>query len=333
MQQALFETVPAQQMPSPPPIQRWWRLQGQARRTGRRVEPLLVTPRFMACIDAASCPVTREPLRPRSAVVVPLRVDAAVAAGHLATLGPVAAAAATDAVGGGRWADAWAMAQRLEAENPASTHAGMNASAWRRLAVMRSFVHPLSPAEAGALPLLALPTNRLRVLSPIQGLQVAATLALRGSDRSVRLVQLAGLAGTEDTRLAMRVFVLTLVARCPAELDAMKPTEQRQALEDLWTDPLLQRRWQRLALRLSDEEAESLLLRARRARLLGAGWRPLDAGFAVDGWELPMAAASESRHAPRPAPAPFPRHVVDPVLGAGRRRHGADAGAEAATGL
>lgn len=209
MQQALFDTVPAQQMPAVTPIQRWWRLQGQARRNGRRVEPLLVTPRFMARIDAARCPVTREPLRPRSAVVVPLRADAAVAAGHLATLGPVAAAAVNDAVDGGRWISAWAMAERLAAETPAGVRAGMDAAAWRRLAVMRSFVHPLTPAEAGTLPLLALPPNRLRVLSPVQGLQVAATLALRGADRSVRLVQLAALAGTEDTRLALRVFVLT----------------------------------------------------------------------------------------------------------------------------
>jgi hypothetical protein len=198
------------------------------------------------------------------------------------------------------------------------------------MALLRSFVQPLSPAQAAQLPLCVLPPNRLRVLSPVQGLQVAATLALRGADRAVRLVRLAALAHDADTRAALRVFVLTLLARCPADLDRLAPAAARTALEDLWADPLLQRRWQRLALRLTDAEAESLLLRARRARLLGSGWRPLEAGFAVDGWELPAAEAAESRHARRPAPAP--QLLAPAVLGPTRRRHLVDAGAAAAAG-
>lgn len=311
MQQALFE--PAVTVSSAP-MQRWWRLQGQARRRGRAVEPLLVTPRFLARIDVRACPVTREPLAARSAVVVALRDDAAIAAGHLATLGPAAAA-----VPAGAWTAAWATADTLAGQAGAAVQDGLDGAAWRRLAVLRSFVQPLVPAQAAALPLLVLPPPRLRVLSPVQGLQVATTLVLREPDRAARLMRLADAAAGEDLRLALRVYALTLVARCPADPD-------RRALEDLWTDPLLQRRWQRLALRLGDAGAEALLLRARRTRLLGAGWRPLDAGFAVDGWEL----GGQSADARLPAPAtPV---VARAVLGPGRRRHGADAGAAAAVG-
>lgn len=307
MQQALFESTP-----SAAPLQRWWRLQGQARRRGRAVEPLLVTPRFLARIDARECPVARVPLSARSAVVVALRDDAAVAAGHLATLGPVAAA-----VPAGAWQQVWALAESLA---DGSTLQGLDAPAWRRLAVLRSFVQPLAPAQVATLPLLVLPPPRLRVLSPVQGLQVVTTLVLRAPDRAARLMRLADAAAGEDLRLALRLYVLTLVARCPAEPD-------RRALEDLWADPLLQRRWQRLALRLGDDQAEALLQRARRTKLLPGGWRPLDAGFAVDGWEL-GGQSNDANHRPAPA-TPL---VAGPVLAAARRRHGLDAAAAATVG-
>ena len=310
MQQALFEPALLPPTPAALPAQRWWRLQGDTRRRGRGLEPLLVTPRFLARIDNPVCPVQRTPLGARSAVVVALRDDATVAAGHLATLSPAAAAAAP-----GRWQDAWAAAETAAPDSP------LDEAAWRRLAVLRSFVQPLQPVEVARLPLHVLPPNRLRVLSPVQGLQVAATLALRGADRAVRLLQLAALATGEDTRQALRVFVLTLLARCPADLDQQPPAAARQALEDLWGDALLQRRWERLALRLSDTEAERLLLSAHRGRLLGKGWRPLDAGFATEGWDLRTA---ESAHVVAPI------RLVDPVLVAGRRRHAADAAAAAA---
>jgi hypothetical protein len=320
MQQALFDTalLPLPPAATQPAAQRWWRLQGDARRSGRGVEPLLVTPRFVARIDSRCCPVQRTPLGPRSALVVALRDDATLAAGHLVTLSPVAAAAEA-----GSWQAAWARAEHPAEQDP------MDAAAWRRLAVLRSFVQPLTPAEVARLPLHVLPPNRLRVLSPVQGLQVAATLALRGADRAVRLVQLAALARDEDTRLALRVFVLTLLARCPADLDRLDPAAARQALEDLWADALLQRRWARLALRLADAEAQSLLLRARRARLFGHGWRPLDPGFAVDGWDLPAAAAAPESCDVEQAAA---RRLAGPVLGPVARRHRVDAGAAATVG-
>lgn len=331
-QQNLFEPAA---LPAPPlHQQRWWRLQGQARRSGRRVEPLLVTPRFLARIDTAVCPLARSVVGPRAGVVVALRADADLAAGHLATVGPEAASAASS---DGDWAEARATAERLRADGTRAL--GLDAAGWRRLAVLRSFVQALTPAEVATLPLHVLPPNRLRVLSPVQGLQVAATLALRGPDRAERLSRLAALAEGADLRLALRVFVLTLLARRPADLDDLAPAARRHALEDLWEDSLLQRRWQRLALHLTDAAAADLLLRARAAGCLGRGWRPLDAAIAIDGWEAPARSprtpvTTRRRQRPESAdvlasPLAAPG-VADPVLAAVRGRHGADAGAAAA---
>jgi hypothetical protein len=307
-QPSLFDTLPAPAAP----LQRWWRLQGQARRSGRRVEPLLVTPRFVARIDAALCPVTRAPSPPRTRVVVALRHDASVAAGHLVTLGRRAAA-----VRAGDWRCAWAQAQRLSADAhgkaadaPAGDEAcGLDAAAWRRLAVLRSFVQALTPAEAATLPLHVLPPARLRVLSPVQGLQIAMTIALLAADRTQRLMELVDAVAGEDLRLALRLFALTLLARRPADLDQQPSPARRLALEDLWDDTLLQRRWERLALRLTDAAALALLHQASARRGPQDGWRPLDLAQAIDGWDAPA----------RTAPAHRPSRAVaagDPKMAA-----------------
>lgn len=348
----LFDTP----MPPPTPKQHWWRLQGQARRRGRRLEPLQVTPRFLARLDAPACPVTREHLAAGAGVVVALRDDADLAAGHLVTLGRRAAALAP-----GRWQAAWAMAECLADAAPDALEHGLDVGAWRRIALLRSFVQAPTPAEAAELPLVVLPPNRLRVLSAVQGLQVAMTLALRLPDRARRLTDLALRLETEESRLALRLFALTLVARRPAGLDHLDPAAARHALEDLWLDPLLQRRWRRLAQRLSDRDADALLRDGRASGMLGTGWRLLDDDWAIDGWGVPARPLGPTRHraltgvpsplkgsgmSPRERPgvlmagrsqstddpldaAVAPTLVAAPLLAAVRRRDGADADAEA----
>ncbi|MDH4051836.1 MAG: hypothetical protein OEU93_09670 [Rubrivivax sp.] len=266
--------------------QRWWRLQGEARHRGRKVEPVLVTPGLLARIDVPDCPVTRSPMDGRGVHVVALRADAAVAAGHLASLGARAAAAAEGVAAGG-WQAAWATAARLAGEPGAARAQGLCAAEWHRLAVLCSFVHPLTPAQAGALPLHVLPPPRLRVLSPVQALQVALTLALGGAEPARPLNHLVSLGRGSDLKDALRVFVLTLLARRPVGLESLAVGARRRVLEDLWDDPLLGRRWQRLASRLDDAQAHRLLSGARSQNLLGGGWRLMDADAAVDGWDLP----------------------------------------------
>jgi hypothetical protein len=331
-QQALFAPVDLPALPAAPTIpataeatRRWWHLQGRARRTGRGVEPLLVTPRLLARIDTACCPVTREPVGPGTARVVALRDDADYAAGHLVTLGPTAAAPAEATA----WSAAWQTAERL-ATQPGAREQGLDGTHWRRLAVLRSFVQPLTPAQAATLPLVVLPPNRLRVLSPVQGLQVALTLALAAPHRAERLCRLPPLAADDETRQALRVFLLTLLARCPAELCTLDSTARRHALEDLWADPLLARRWARLALRLTDRAAERLLQRGRQEGLLTGAWRALDRASAVDGWALPATRRPESGHDRRARAAVVPQALGMDLLGSGDRRQRADAGAAAA---
>lgn len=293
-QQVLFD------LPCPPPapqgvgadparagMRRWWHLQGRARRAGRPVEPVLVTPHFVRRLAAGHCPVTREPLSERSAQVQPLRRDASVAAGHLTLLGPVAAAALAARPG---WTAAWTTADRLAAaDSGRSTELGMGAAAWRRLALLQSFVQPLTPAQAAWLPLLVVPPPRLRVIGAAQALQVALTLALTAPGHGRRLVELAALVPDDATRLALRVFVLTLLARCPHDLSTRGQPARRHALEDLWGDPLLQRRWHRLAAGLDEALADRLLRVGRREGALPGPWRTLDGDAAVDGWDLPAA--------------------------------------------
>ena len=80
---------------------------------------------------------------------------------------------------------------------------------------------------------LVLPPPRVRVLSPVQALQVAITLALRGADRAAGLLKMAILTADEDVRLALRVFLLTLLARCPGHLEPADKDGSKLALEDL----------------------------------------------------------------------------------------------------
>ncbi|MEP7283553.1 MAG: hypothetical protein ABI696_16365 [Rubrivivax sp.] len=280
-------------------LQRWWRLQGRARRSGQAVEPLLVTPDFLARIDVPCCPVTREPIGRSTAQVLPLRADASAAAGHLAAVGARAAAAPA-----GQWSDAWAEAERrgnAAARPPGAVDpaAALDGRQWRRLALLRAFVSPLTPSQAAVLPLLVLPPPRLRVLSPVQGLQVALTLALQAPQRASVLGGLADGLTDADRRQALRVFVLTLLARCPSTLGSHDTWGQRHALEDLWDDPLLARRWERLALRLDDAAAEQLLMTLQRALGGTRRWRTLPTVDAVDGWDLPANAASVAPQAPR----------------------------------
>jgi hypothetical protein len=73
----------------------------------------------------------------------------------------------------------------------------------------------------------------------------------------------------------------------------------RAAMDQAWSDALVQRRWQRLASRLSATDCEQLLQRAARRGLIGPSQRWQAPEAAVEGWALDSAGLA--RRAPREA--------------------------------
>jgi hypothetical protein len=146
-----------------------------------------------------------------------------------------------------------------------------------------SFVTVLPHAQAACLPLLVLPPNRLRLLNAVQALQAVATLAFSEAEAVPRLRALMAHLPAA-ARHDFQVFVLTLQARRLALGTRLAGLELRQALEDLWRDAAVNRRWQRFALQLDEAACERAVRVAARRGLAGRGWQWLPRAAATDGW-------------------------------------------------
>jgi hypothetical protein len=252
---------------------------------GRAFEGHQVTPHHLALIDATHCPITREPLTqatgaPTDASVDRVNNDAGYAAGNLAVM----SVRANAAKGSHAWDDALAAVRAIEAQCVEHLD-GLDAAEWSRLAVLMSFVTPLAHAQVACLPLLVLPPNRLRVLNPVQALQAMLTLQFTRPGGPRRVAELAGVVPPE-ARDAFQVFMHTLLARRLAAGAGTDGAALRRAMEDAWLHPLVNRRWQRLALQLTEAQCEHLVEYAGRRGFAGEGWRWLPRDAAVDGWAL-----------------------------------------------
>jgi len=296
-------------------VRQWLQLRLRAWQHGQAFEPVQVTPNFLAQLDVAACPVTRALLRDQAgqivrqdvgqtggpssaATIARLSHRAAYAAGNLAMLSVQAECAAA----GRDWQDALAMAGRIEAGEAAQID-GLDAAMWTRLAVLMSFCTPLPHGLAAGLPLRALPPNRVRVQNPVQALQVMLTLQFTEAGYARRLLGLAALMPCSETRQAFQIFMHTLLARRLAAGQAPVGAGRqiapdgpalRQAMEDSWADALVNRRWQRLALRLDAATCERLLQAAARRGLAGRGCQWLSDAQATDGWALASAGREEA---------------------------------------
>jgi hypothetical protein len=265
---------------------RWLRLRLDAWLHGQALDSTQLSANHLRQIDATHCPVLRVPLHGEG---VPQRArgDAAWACGNVLMLHPRAARAR----GTLAWSEAWARAR-------SESHDGLAREAWQRLALLMSFATPLPHEQAAALPLLALPPNRLRVLNAAQGLQVLCTLTLcqpLGSHRLHRLVETLAAPLRHDVNR----FVSALL---PRVLDAGRvdgAAARRFAVEDAWRDPLVMRRWAHVALPLGEAGCDALLRRAEPMRGAHTRWLPDDA--AIDGWAL---AARKRKPLAMPAPSP-----------------------------
>lgn len=278
------------------PVRQWLELRLAAWQSGCAFESVQVTPHFIAQLQVTHCPVTGIPLATGNALAqsahppLPARLNpqAAYAAGNLAMLSDTARTAAE----GLDWRDALVQADEAEGAGEA-TRRGLTPSQWRRLAGLMSLTTPLSHAQAAALPLLVLPPNRVRVLNAVQALQVMLTLQFCKAGYARRLVALAALMPSSELRQAFQVFMHTMLARRLAAPMAQEGPMMRAAMEQAWADTLVQRRWLRLASRLTAADCEQLLQRAAQRGLMGPSQRWQAPEAAVDGWALESAGMVE----------------------------------------
>ena len=267
-------------------VRKWLQLRLGAWLRGRAFEGTQVNPAFLRQIDVPVCPITREPLThgtgdPSDASVDRVFNDAGYAGGNLAVM----STRANRAKSGYGSDDAMAFVRHIEAGKLGQID-GLSAEHWARIAVLTSFVTPMSHARAATLPLLVLPPNRLRVLNPVQALQVMLSLQFTLPGHARRCAALASLMPTGDARQAFGPFMLTLLARRVAAGRTADAASERRTVEDTWRDPLVQRRWQRLALRLTAEDCERICRVAAQRGLAGSGARWLGTEQATEGWAL-----------------------------------------------
>lgn len=269
-----------------PQVRRWLELRLTAWQHGHAFEGVQVTPHFLAQLDAGRCPVTREALTRATGSDTDLRIvrmnrRAGYAAGNLAAISLRAQRAVADR----DWDEALAIAHRIE-DGGSGPIGGLDAAAWRRLAVLASFTTPLPHTAAAALPLVVLPPNRLRVLNPVQALQVMLTRLFSSPGYARRMLGVAALMPCAASRRALQLFMHTLLARRIAAGAMLDGEAAQQAMEDSWRDALVVRRWQALARLLDETRCEQLLRRAARRGIAPAGCRWVDARAATDGWAL-----------------------------------------------
>jgi hypothetical protein len=267
-------------------VRQWLALRLAAWLRGQVFEDVRVTPRYLAQIDVMQCPVTRELLThgadaPTDAVVVRAFEGAGFAAGNLVVMSRRAA----QARGRCTAAQAEATAQRIAAGDLSSV-GGLDAAQWQRLASLLRLVTPLAHAQVACLPLRVLPPARLHVLNPVQGLQSLLTVLFTGEAYARRMTSLGALMPNADARRQFFLFMNAMLARRLSAGWAADRQRVRTTLEDAWGHPVIQRRWEQLALRLSRADCERIVRIAAQRGIIGPSCQWLDDAAATDGWAL-----------------------------------------------
>ena len=290
-------------------VREWLQLRLNAWLRGRVFEPSLVNPSLLRRIDVAVCPITREALTHGTGGLSDASVDrvcndAGYAAGNLAVMSVRANRAKSDH----GVDDALAFVRQIEAGKLGHID-GLSAEQWARVAVLSAFATPLPHAKAALLPLLVLPPSRLRVLNPVQALQVVLSLQFTRAGHARRCAALAQLMPSPQARHDFNAFMHTLLARRLAAGRFAHAIAERQAVEDLWRDTLVNRRWQRLALQLTESDCERIGHEAAERALAGHALRWLPAAAATQGWALETRGRVTAAHASstqpiRSGPAP-----------------------------
>jgi hypothetical protein len=268
----------------------WLELRLQAWLRGRAFDDLMVTPRFVAQIDVQRCPVTHEALShspagiegAKDAVLMPLCESAACAAGNLVVVSrQVAQARAALSP-----QDMAHTVQRLAA-GEVECLAGLDLQAWRRLQGLTSLATPLAHDQAAAHPLHVLPPARVRLLNPVQALQALLTLVFTGPGYARQLTDLGAFMPHGQARRAYFLFMNAMLARRLSARGAAPREHLRNAMEQAWSHPLVQQRWQALAQVLPQAQTERLVrlvVQRGAPSAPGFSWRWMDDATATEGW-------------------------------------------------
>jgi len=311
------------------PVRKWLQLRLHAWLRGRSVELFQVTPNYLAQIDVSHCPITRvalsaATLEASDASIDRVRNDAGYAAGNLAVM----STKANHAKATHGFAQAQHLAQRIEAESLPGL-AGLTGDQWTRVAVLCSFVEPLSHEAACAIPLRVLPPNRLRLFNPVQALQAFISRQLLKPGWSQRVSRFEDLLPGKPLKRDFKSFFMALLPRVLEAGKLVEPHEARWAIEDAWRAPLVLQRWTQFARQLTAAQCDALVTKAA-ARRLGTGVVfALPDSQATDGWnvatrgyEAPAAQTPSSRGGAavrtsvraRPRPVPQPRQLAQQSL-------------------
>jgi len=244
-------------------VRRWLAMRLAAWSEGRPFDDHQITPQVLRSLEAAvRCPITGQPMGDEAEVVA---VDAGRgwAAGNLALVSPEVAAVWRVL----NWEDACEALARVQAD-PETLVQGLPLRAWRRIVCLKSLATPLPDHEAARIPLVVLPPNRLRLLNPLQELQAVLTvqLAVPGWGTRARAVAEALPLGL---RCEFNLFFHSLLARALRQGLGSSRDALREALSLAWEDPVVQRRWGRLARLVDAAQAHTLVDRLARMGLPG----------------------------------------------------------------
>ena len=280
--QAVFGTRTRQPTPQ---LRKWLQLRLGAWVRGKAFDLVGVTPAFLRRIEVPLCPITGEALTHGTGGGNDASIDrvnnlAGYAVGNLAVMSARANRAKSDC----DWRDAVGFARQIEQGRLGSID-GLNARQWARLAVLTSYCTPLPHAEAAAMPLLVLPPPRLRVLNPVQVLQLMLTLRFMRQGQPARVDRVAALF-PPALRTPVLVLMPSLLARRIAAGPSWSPALVQRAMEDAWAEPAILRRWQAVAGALSGAQCERLVERLHAHRLAHPGWRCLPPDAATEAWAL-----------------------------------------------
>ena len=276
-------------LPPTPHVRKWLQLRLHAWLRGRSVELVQVTPHYLQQIDVSHCPVTRLALSTDTAEgtdstlasIDRVRSDAGYAAGNLAVM----STKANHAKAAHGYRDALQFVKLIEG-GPLGGLNGLTAEQWSRVAVLCSFVEPLTHEEASALPLLVLPPNRLRLFNPVQALQAFISQQLTVPGWSHRMTRLEDLLPGKLLRRAFQTFFHALLPRVLEAGRNSTPQALRWAIEDAWRQPLVQQRWTLFARQLTAAQCEALVQRASARQLGTVRIECVSDEQATDGWQI-----------------------------------------------